>query len=279
MSTKLASAIMNNGADSPCKSLHKCTFIRIVYFYYLSSIHFSSPGITEEIRKLFTTLAAISQWELDLDILIPFLLFCIGLILSVYVWWIWDSNIKRPMGGAVSELTTAQLFSQKQTLHEAPRHPRGRRAKYTVSAPSLGFWGLWVLPCRFSPPWAAGIQEGSCPLLSAHSVSWRGFWTGPWLRFLTLHMRYRASPPSCAPRSLCLPQTCFISLTSSSSRGLTETSAAVQGCISLESWHWQSWIHSPLCLKYNIDQCTERWAQEGWIPTGDRTDLFERGHC
>ena len=178
------------------------------------------------------------------------------------------------------ELTIAPLFSRKRTLHEAPLHPRAKGPSTRGSLLLLlGFWGLWVLPCRSSPTLGSRHSGGSCPLLSAHSVSWHGFWTGPWRRFSSLHTPYRASPPSDAPRSLCLPQTCSWAPPAPPLWwSHFETSAAVQGCISLESWHWQSWTRSPLCLKYNTNQYIERRAREAWMSNWGQDWPHERGH-
>ena len=106
-----------------------------------------------------------------------------------------------PMGRTQACIAILQLFSHGQTVHEAPRHLRAEGPSTWGSLfLLLGFWGLWIPPCRFSPTLGSRHSGGSCFLISAHSVSWLGFWTGPWCQFLPLHIYYYpASPPSLHP--------------------------------------------------------------------------------
>ena len=171
------------------------------------------------------------------------------------------------MGGALSELTITQLFSQKQTLHEAPLHLRAKGPSTRGSLLLLlGFWGLWVLLGWSSPSLGSGHSGGSCPLLSAHSVSWSGFWTGPWRWFSSLHKPYWASPPSCAPRSLCLPQTCSWTPPAPPLRwSHSSVSAAVLGVQVLKAAKHILLDTCTTLLKHNTNHCLEGWAQT-WIP-------------
>ena len=57
--------------------IYKELFIYLFLFIIYHPSHFSSPEITEDIAKGFTKLPAISQWELERDILILFSFFCL----------------------------------------------------------------------------------------------------------------------------------------------------------------------------------------------------------
>ena len=144
-----------------------------------------------------------------------------------------------PMGRTQAWIAILQLFSHGQTIHGAPQHPRAEGPSTRGSLfLLLGFWGLWIPPCRFSPTLGSRHSGGSCLLLSAHSVSWLGFWTGLWCQVSPLHIYYYpASPPSCAPHSLCLPRTCSWAPPAPPPWwSHISISAAVQGCSFQELW-------------------------------------------
>ena len=157
---------------------------------------------------------------------------CIFLVLSGQVtkWGLWV------------ELRHALPFCNFFLMDKLSMRPLGIRGQkgqvYGVSIPSSRLWGLWIPPCRFSPTLGSRHSGGSCLLVSAHSVSWLGFWTGPWCRFSPLHIYYYlASPPSCAPCSLCLPQTCsWAPAAPPLWWSHFSISAAVQGCSFQELW-------------------------------------------
>ena len=143
---------MSNWAGSAFKSLHKWTFIKnYLFIYWLLFIichpsHFSSPGITEGNTNGFTELVAISQWELDRDILILFFFFFFffflhrGIFDSVSVLSVkLGQEHNRAHGWSCEWAHHCTTFFSETNCPWGPSASEGKRAKYTgVSAPSSG---------------------------------------------------------------------------------------------------------------------------------------------